>query len=139
MEGIYDIYRGGEKIGKAEVKRQGLYYQFHCCCNLTGAVIYRLTVRCDDKTENLGIPVPDGDSYRLKTRIPVSRFRRGEPVFEAVPRHPERMDNWMPISPEEPFAYISRLENALLERRGEQVGITITEEAPTPQDNGQTP
>ena len=59
MEGIYDIFRGGEKIGKAEVRREGLYYRFRCCCDLTGEVMYRLTVACGEKTENLGIPVPD--------------------------------------------------------------------------------
>ena len=68
MEGIFDILRGGEKIGKAEVRREGLYYRFRCCCDLTGEVMYRLIVICGGKTENLGIPVPEGDSFRLSTR-----------------------------------------------------------------------
>ena len=139
MEGVYDIFRGGEKIGRAEVKRQGLYYQFHCCCNLTGAVVYRLTVQCGDKTENLGIPIPDADSYRLKTRIPVSHFKEGEPAFRAVPRHPENLGKWIPLSPEEPFGYLTRLENAVLEQRGNQVGILLKDESPALQDNGLNP
>ena len=139
MNGIYDIFRGGEKIGKVEVKRQGLYYHFHCCCNLTGTVVYRLTVQCGGKTENLGIPVPEADSYRLKTKIPVSHFKEGTPVFLAVPRHPQNMGNWIPLSPEAPFPYLNRLENAVLERRGSQVGILLKDEFLTPQDNDPSP
>lgn len=135
MDGIYDILRGGEKIGKAEVRREGLYYRFRCCCDLTGDVMYRLTITCGEKTENLGIPVPEGDCFRLNTRLPVSRFPSGEPEFRAVPKHePLQRGMWVPISPETPFDYIARLENAVMERRGEEVGILISDEAPQDSD-----
>ena len=133
MEGIYDILRGGEKIGKAEVRREGLYYRFRCCCDLTGEVMYRLLITCGGKTENLGIPVPEGDCFRLNTRLPVSRFSSGEPVFRAVPKH-QQMSLWVPISPETPFDYIARLEHAVMERRGDEVGILISDEAPQDSD-----
>lgn len=135
MDGIYDILRGGEKIGKAEVRREGLYYRFRCCCDLTGEVMYRLTVTCGDKTENLGIPVPEGDSFRLSTRLPVSRFPGGEPVFRAVPRHEKlQPGTWVPVSPETPFPYIARLENAVAERREGQMGVLISDEVPPDSD-----
>ncbi len=135
MEGNYDILRGGEKIGKAAVRREGLYYRFQCCCDLTGEVMYRLTVTCGGKTENLGIPVPEGDCFRLNVRLPVSRFLSSEPVFRAVPKHePLQRGMWVPVSPETPFDYISRLENAVMERRGEEVGILISDEAPLDSD-----
>ena len=135
MEGIYDILRGGEKIGKAEVRREGLYYRFLCCCDLTGEVMYRLTVNCGGKTENLGIPVPEGDCFRLSTRLPVSRFPSGEPEFRAVPKHEALQQGlWVPISPETPFDYMERLEHAVMERRGGEVGILISDEAPQDSD-----
>ena len=135
MEGIYDIYRGEDKIGKAEVRREGLYYRFVCCCDLTGEVMYRITVTCGEKTENLGIPIPDGHCFRLSAKLPVSRFAKETPEFRAVPRHPQNTQGlWTPISPETPFAYISRLEHAVLERRGEQMGILISEEVPQDSD-----
>ena len=135
MEGIFDILRGGEKIGKAEVRREGLYYRFRCCCDLTGEVMYRLIVICGGKTENLGIPVPEGDSFRLSARLPASRFPSGEPEFRAVPKHePQQQGMWVPISPETPFDYIARLENAVMECRGEEVGILISDEAPQDSD-----
>ena len=139
MNGVYDILRGGEKIGKAEVRREGLYYHFLCTCDLTGVVIYRLTISCGGKTENLGIPIPEADCFCLKTRLPVSRFPEGEPIFRAVPRHPQ-VEMWVPISPEKPFEYISRLRDAVLERRDDTVGVLIKESAaPIPQGSDPTP
>ena len=83
--------------------------------------------------------MPDADSYRLKTQIPVSHFKEGEPVFRAVPRHPENMGNWIPLSPEVPFSYLHRLENAVLERRGDQVGILLKDGFPTLLGNDPSP
>ena len=136
MEGIYDIYRGAEKIGKAEVRREGLYYRFRCCCNLTGEVMYRICITCDGITENLGIPVPEGGAFQLCKKLPVSRFPAdGTPEFRAVPRHePLSPGTWVPISPETPFPYIARLEQAVAERRNGQVGILISDEAPPDSD-----
>lgn len=141
MEGLYDILRGGEKIGKAQVTKEGLYYRFRCCCDLTGEVIYRLTVTCGDQTENLGIPIPEGDAFYLTKRLPVSRFTQGKAEFRAVPRTPERTEAWVPIVPDTPFDYISRLEDGILERRDDTLGILIPPEepAPAPQDSDQSP
>ena len=138
LEGIYDIFRGGEKIGKAEVLREGLYYRFRCCCQLTGNVIYRITISCDGQSENLGIPVPEADAFYLTKRIPVSRFPSGTPQFSAIPSDAEKNGMWIPVVPEEPFAYIERLEHAVMEHRNGQMGILIPEEAdPIPQDSDQ--
>ena len=133
MDGIYDIFRGEDKIGKAEVRREGLYYRFRCCCNLTGEVMYRIIVLCGGKTENLGIPVTEGDCFQLSTKLPVSRFSSDEPEFRAVPRHP-RQGLWVSISPETPFEYITRLEHAVAEKRDGQMGLLISEEAPQDSD-----
>ena len=38
-----------------------------------------------------------------------------------------RRRKFIPISPEEPFAYIERLKKSYLVRKGEQVGIEIPE------------
>lgn len=125
MEGVYDIFRGTEKIGKADVRRQGLYYRFRCCCNLTGEVIYRLTASDGTKTVNLGIPVPDGDSFCLETRIPISRFANGTLSIQAQPRTPQQKRIFAPVYPDEPFGYISRLETARMERRDNKIGISF--------------
>ena len=130
MNRIYDILRGGEKIGKAYVRKEGLYYCFRCCCRLTGEVIYRLTVSCGGKTENLGILIPDGDAFRLQKRLPVSRFPDGEMVIRAVPGKPEHTEFFAPVHPDEPFRYLASLQRARLERRDGQIGIVIPADQP---------
>lgn len=140
MEGTYDIFRGEEKIGKAKVRREGLYYHFWCNCRLTGQVIYRVHVTCGGKTESLGIPVPNGGTFCLEARLPVSRFQMGTPKFYAAPKHPPLKGKWVPISPETPFAYIEKLRNSVMERRNGQMGIFIPEMSdPIPQDNDPNP
>ena len=131
MFGLYDIYKGEEKIGKAEVSREGLYYRFRCCCDLPEGAFYRLMVSCGGKTENLGIPIPSGDSFWLSTRLPVSRFPAGEPVFRALSKEQR---SWIPVLPEQPFAHLSELENAVLEERGGEMGLLISESAPQDSD-----
>ncbi len=123
----YPILRGGETIGQAVVERQGLYYRFSCRCSLSGEVIYRLTVQCGEKQENLGIFVPEKGAFVLTAKIPVSRLGQGDFLFWAVPKHSELGGKFVPISPETPFAYITRLENAVFLRRDGQPGILLRE------------
>lgn len=131
MDGSYDIFRGNEKIGKAQVTREGLYYRFRCVCSLTGEVVYRLIVTCAEKTENLGILLPDGDVFRLEKRIPASRFQTGKLIIKAVPGNLDRAGFFAPVKPDEPFRYLASLQTARMEQRGDQIGI-IFEDQPTP-------
>jgi len=121
----YEITQGNQVIGQACVQRQGLYYHFSCRCRLSGEVICRLVVTCGGKQENLGIPVPEKDAYTLNTRISVSRLGQGQMTFRAVPRHNPLEEKFVPLSPEEPFRYLSRLKNAHLENRNGIVGIVL--------------
>lgn len=127
MDGTYEIMLGGESVGQAVVRRQGLYYRFSCRCDLSGEVIYRITVTCGGKSESLGIPVPKNGEFYLDTRLAASRLGEGEPKFAAVPRRPDLGGMFVPISPEEPFRYLHRLENAFLARKDGQLGIVIPE------------
>ena len=122
--GLYDIYKDGNKIGKAEVSREGLYYRFRCNCDLPDEKIYRLTVTCGGKTESLGIPIPNGDTFWLSTRLPVSKFSGDEPHFYAIPRENQ---NWTPVSVDMPFPHISQLSEGILQERDGQMGILISE------------
>ena len=127
MDGTYEIMLGGESVGQAVVRRQGLYYRFSCRCDLSGEVIYRITITCGGKSESLGIPVPKNGEFYLDTRLAASRLGEGEPKFAAVPRRPDLGGMFVPISPEEPFRYLHRLENAFLARKDGQLGIVIPE------------
>lgn len=127
MEGVYDIYLGRDVIGKAMVERQGLYYRFSCRCNLSGQVIYRLTVSCGEHRENLGVPVPVGSAFGLDTKLAMKKLGKGPFRFHAVPKHRKGEGKFVPVYPEEPFAYLTRLQNAFLEFRDGQAGVVIRE------------
>lgn len=125
MEGNYGLCFGGQAVGKVQVKREGLYYRFLCRCRLSGEVVSRVVVQCGTERENLGVLTPDGEGFSLNTRIPVKRFSAGNPVFTVVPNRPDISGKFVPISPEEPFAYIQRLKESFLVIREGRPGILI--------------
>ena len=127
MEGTYDILRSGDVVGQAVVTRQGLYWQFDCRCRLSGEMICRLEVQQGDCRENLGVPIPEKGVYRLTKKIPISRLGKGVPQIRVIPKKPETNRTFIPLSPEEPFRYLSRLKNASAERRDGQLGIRFKE------------
>ena len=94
----YPILRGGESIGHAMVEKKGLYYHFRCECDLSGEVIYRLTVSCGEKTVNLGVPVPEKGHFLLTARVAVSKLGEGKLIIRAVPRHGQLQGQFIPIS-----------------------------------------
>ena len=127
MEGNYPVMFGQETVGKVQVLRQGLYYRFICFCRMTGDVVCRLTVVCGDKRESLGVVVPTGDGFGLDKKVPVKQIGEGELRFSLVPRHEQVQGKFVPLSPEEPFAYIARLKDAFLAHQNGQAGVVIQE------------
>ena len=125
MDGEFDILLGGQPIGRASVKRQGLYYYFYCRCNLSGEVMHRLTVRCNERTVHLGIPVPKNGQFELQTRVAMKKLGIGVMEFRAVPKHAQLQEQFVPLSPVEPFRYIRRLQDAVLQVRDGKVGVVI--------------
>lgn len=125
----YGVYFGDKSVGKAQVTEQGLYYHVVCRCSLSGEVMYRLEVSCEEKRENLGVLVPCESGFGLDTRFPISRVGRGELSFRLLPRHdPLQGRLFVPITPEEPFAYLSRLKDAFLEIQEGKKGASIPRE-----------
>lgn len=127
MEGNYGVYFGNQLAGKVQVQRQGLYYRFTCRCRLSGDVVCRLRVTCGDRRESLGVLVPMDGGFGLDTRLPVKRLGEGEMAFTLVPKHEVPEGTFVPIYPEEPFAYIERLKEGFLAKKGEQVGVVLKE------------
>lgn len=125
MENSYELTIGGTPVGKVQVLRQGLYYCFHCRCKLSGSTVYRLRAECGDREENLGVLVPMGDGFGLDTRRPAKNLGEGALRFFLLPKHDSPSERFVPIRPEEPFAYLERLKNAYLETRGDQTGAVI--------------
>lgn len=128
MEGNYAVTLGDKPVGKVQVLRQGLYYRFICRCQLSGEVIYKLLVTCGAHQESLGICVPMDGGFGLDTRLPIKRLGEGNPVFRMVPKHSQMEGQFVPVYPEEPFAYLAKLKNAYLAKRGEEIGVILPRE-----------
>lgn len=127
MSQCYDVWLGKDPVGKVYVDSQGLYFRFRCRCRIVGNVICRLVASRGGEEVHLGIPVPSGGEFALDTRLPAKRFPPGEFRFCLRPKHSELQGKFVPLSPQEPFAYITRLKNAYLEKRDGQVGLVITD------------
>ena len=120
-----------------QVTRQGLYYRFLCRCHLTGEVVCRLYITCGGQQESLGVVVPEGDGFGLDTRLPVKRFREEEPSFTLIPKHEASSARFVPITPEEPFAYIERLKTSFLVKKYGQIGILLDDHSVISSPTGQ--
>ena len=127
MAGVVDITRGGRPVGQAAGFREGLYLYFDCRCRLSGETVCRIRVRCGEKEVALGIPVPEGRDFVLRKKLPAKKLGDGVPEFWVAPKKVTLPENWVPVRAEEPFAYLSRLEDAYLEVRNGQVGISLRE------------
>lgn len=107
------------------MERQGLYYRFSCRCRLNNNTVFRLRIECGKTQESLGILVPVGAGFGLDTKIPVKRIVEGSPEFRLVPKQDHITGLCVPVYPEEPFAYISRLKEAYLVKMGKNPEIAI--------------
>ena len=125
MEGVYEVKQGSDKVGKVQVVRQGLYYRFVCRCRMSPETVSRLVVSCGGRRESIGVPVPDGDGFGLEKKLPVKLFGEGVPEFYLAPRHDPVKGKFVPIYPEEPFAYIAGLKEAFLEYQKGQAGARL--------------
>ncbi len=127
MVGTYDVKIGDIKVGEVAVEKQGLYYRFSCRCHLSGKTMHRAVVICGGVRVDLGICVPVDGRFGVDKKLPCKNFAPGKPEFLLLPKGNERSGKFVPVYPEEPFAYMSKLKNAFLEIRDGQAGILITE------------
>ena len=124
----YPVFKGNQEAGKVQILKEGLYCRVICRCQLTGNVVYRLAAISGDRKENLGVLVPEGDGFGLNRRIPAKQLQLENPEFQLIPSHPPMgEESFLPLQPEEPFAYIEKLENAYLVRKNGRLGICIRE------------
>ena len=126
MVGTYEIRLGSAVVGNAEVEKQGLYYRFSCRCRLTGKTMYRIVVSCGAGQVDLGVCIPMEGQFGVDRKLPCKHFGEGPPSFLLLPKHQCPRGKFVPVYPEEPFAYMSKLKDAFLEIRDGQAGIVIT-------------
>lgn len=126
MEGQYPVTRNGKNIGQVQIVRKGLYYHFCCQCSYDETSVCRLMMRCGDHTQKLGVMVPEGKLFVLKKQIPVKNIPKEKPEFFLLSEiEKQETGIFVPISSDEPFEYLSVLENAVFENRDGIIGAWI--------------
>ena len=125
METYYSVTRKGKPCGKGSGRKQGLYHLFDCRCLLDCNEIYRLNLTCGDFQKDLGILVPTEGTFGIHTKIPSKQLREGEWGFCVIIKKENPAECFVPISPEEPFTYISRVKASFLIYQNGQAGIEI--------------
>ena len=125
MEQSYAVTVRGTSVGKVLVQRQGLYYHIFCRCQLKGDTIYRLVVTSGSTNVTLGVVIPTDNGFVLNTKLPVKKIGEGELGFTLCTKQEESSSTFIPITPEEPFAYISRLKDSFLVLHDGQSGILV--------------
>lgn len=128
MEGTYEVTSAGQAVGTVMVSRQGLYCHFACRCHLTGEIMFRLILKQEGQSYDLGILIPRDGCFGLDTRLAAKTLGEGIPQFFLKPKHGQLQPGAIHVCPEEPFAYLDRLENAYLITRGEEKWIDFREE-----------
>lgn len=127
MVGRYEIRQGDRRTGTVTVEKQGLYYHVSCRCQLSGEVMHRLVAVSDAGQTDLGVCVPMEGGFGVEKRIPCKRMEGKNVQFQLLPKHERMQGRFVPIYPEEPFAYMAKLKDAFLDVRNGQPGLVITE------------
>lgn len=126
MIGTYEVFRKGETVGRCSVTREGLYYCFSCSCRMLEGDIHRLWLECGKKTIDLGVLAPMHGGMGLRKKLPVKQIAEAQPKFFADVRQPKR-EKFIPIYPDEPFKYLSRIKNSYYAERDGKIGVAIKE------------
>ncbi len=92
MENNYEIYMGNDPVGKACLAKEGLYWKISCRCQLPQEGMHRVIIKTGKENVNLGILVPEGDSFCLTTRVAMKRLEEGNPMFLIKPKQQPQMD-----------------------------------------------
>ena len=118
---MYEIFWNHNIVGKASVRREGLYYHFYCECVLPQDDIFKVFVTDGNNTVKLGICVPDRGKFTLNTRLPV-KYLSGDKLYIST----ENIDNKkFLLRTHTIFHHLDKLKTAHLQFSDGQVYIII--------------
>ena len=119
----YPVYLRDERVGNATVLRQGLYCRVYCRCRFNGEGFFRLCMTDGMQHKDLGILVPDGDSFVVDTSIKAMALQDQHLSFRIVQPGKERV--FIPIVEGEDFLHLDKLRKASFENRNGVCGVMI--------------
>lgn len=117
MQGIYPVQLNNSIVGEAKIDIRGLYYDINCRCKLPHSTAYRLYIRSNTGTVDLGVLVPEQGEYVVRTKIAAKRLSHNDIAFCVLSPKCLRQDRSASINPAEPFSYLSQLEQLRLKKQ----------------------
>ena len=154
MADTYEIKYGQQAVGTAQVEKKGLYCCFSCRCSLPEEGMFRIHAVTDGAREDLGICIPMDGGFGMDKKIPAKRLGQGELSFMLLPKDaPVQTEEqqketvqqeaqeemlFVPVTEEEPFEHLDRLEDAVLAEQDGQTGILIPDAEPDETDCEET-
>lgn len=123
------VWLNGEVAGSVCITKEGLYTRFLCQCRLPDNHIYRLSLSCNGQKTDLGICVPQGEYYTVNKIVKSRQIGDGEMCFQIIPTTEKTKDSFIPLLPNQPFDYISKIENMILCVDNDGYGVLIEDHA----------
>ena len=120
MNREYIVYDGQLPVGEVKIEKDKLYYRVCCKCRLPKDKIYRLIVCSGNSHYNLGVCVPKGDNFEVKTKIPVSRLSESELRFYTEVNCNSYEKVTCQVLENEPFEQIDMLRRSFFAKEGEK-------------------
>ena len=125
MEGTWNVYLQDKVVGTCRMWREGLYCRVSCRCAGVGEDICRLVLENGEGVLDLGILVPVEGGFGLDRKLPARQLPPGDPRFFVRQSGHQRAEHFIPVRPDEPFEYLSRLTEARFAWRDGQAGIIL--------------
>lgn len=132
---MYEVLWKGSPVGKATIVKEGLFYRVVCNCNLPKVGTYRVKIKDGNNECDLGLCVPDGNTYSCIARVSCKRLKGNNLSF--VLTAPE-INLSVPIESGTPFMHLDRLCTARLQFANGQPSIIIAPDR-AQQDNDPNP
>ena len=113
----YHVSFENTDVGEVSVSREGLYYTFSCRAVLQTGELYRLFLVSEQVRFDLGILVPDKDTFCCRKKLPAKYFSGDSFQFLIENNSYQEIKNGVVISQDQPFAHIEKLLESRLQIR----------------------
>lgn len=114
-------------VGEVTVEKEGLYYTFQCCVSLKQGGMYRLILETEKGETDLGILMPCEAGYAVRRKLSVKQVCGSSFHFRITERNSVLAESCIPVSEDQPFPFVDKLQNARLQHFENEIKIVIAD------------
>ena len=119
----YEVYCADRVIGSISLEPQGLYYKIFSYCERISEKFPKLYAVCGDHKTSIGVYKPQGNGFVMERLLSIKSWDLKGISFQIGSMDRQIKGETIPVFPDRPFPYISRIGNAQFCREDEQPGI----------------